>query len=1095
MRRFLLLAVCLSLLVAPAIVMGQGQGSALVTGKVTDDKGNPLPGANVLIGDYDIGAATDVKGKFSFRVPAQYVKGQKVEITARFIGYHAQTKEITLNPGTINVDFSLSMDVLDLDAIIVTGVSERTPKKLLPFTVSRVSEQEIQTVPEQTPLQSLRGKVAGVDIVQGSGEPGTGQDIKIRGAVNIGSGNGPLIIVDGVILDASSQVDIDPMDIESIEVVKGAAGAAIYGSRAANGVIFIKTRRGDYLATGETRIRVRSEYGINQFPWKADDFRSAHHEFKLTADGKYFADNDGNPINYRDQYKDNPDQAYWMEYKEAVLDVGEGVDPSRKTQRVFQDNPWPIPTYDQAEQFFDPGNIQRHYFELSRRWAAGNLLLSYGRLHEPGVIDGVEGYKRNNFRLNMDQRLTDNLKMGLTAYYMNSWRDNPRGTLNPFYSLMFMSPMANLLAKDPNDGTPYRIDPDPKSLEENPLYASHNQDIDYNRRGLNADLSIDWSPFTWMSLNGHVGFDRLSRFNTRYYFKGFKSIDMQNYPTGHYERFHSFDESMTADITGRVFKDFGLLSTKHTFRWHYESEEYQETYAAGDNLAVNGVKDLGIVNPDEDVVDSWQSEIRSVGYYWESAFNYAEKYLLNVLLRYDGSSLFGPDERWHLYYRVGTGWRMTMEPWWFIDEITEFKLRAAYGTAGSRPGFSAQYETFNVTAGSITKGALGNKKLKPAFSQELEIGLDMAILDRISVELSYSNRKTDDQILSVPLPAFMGYTSQTRNAGALESKTFEGAINARLIQRRDMSWDFSVNFSRTRETITKLDAPPWRTGAYAAFYMREGEEHGAMYGYRWLENKKDLTDLSKAYNINYNPNAFQVNDDGYLVPVGEGNSWKDGPGPDGKVGTADDLWGTLVTVGTDANGDPIQLPFGIPVKYARLNEEGRVEQFVKIGRVLPDFSTNFSTRFRWKGFQFYALVSAMFGGNIYNGTRQWCYRELRHKNVDQAGKPEYKKKPIFYYSTLYDVNRTNKEFVEDGTYLKLRELNLSYRFDKNQLQSISSVLGNVFNSITLGVIGRNLITITDYSGFDPEVGGVEYRVDNFQYPHFRQFTFFVEFEL
>ena len=378
----------------------------------------------------------------------------------------------------------------------------------------------------------------------------------------------------------------------------------------------IVTKRANRLALGSTKIRVRSEAGFSQFVGNINEFRSNHHEFKLTDDGKYFANADGTRLTDPDG---NIITDPYIAYKNAVQD-------GNKTQRAFQDNVYPIPTYNQVDQFFNAGQYLRNRAEISRRMPGGNMLLSYGDLHEPGVIDGVKGYKRSNIRLNFDQRMTDNLKLGVSAYYMNSWRDNPQASINPFYGMMFMSPMANLEAPNP-DGTAYRIDPDPKSLEENPLYASHNQDIDNNRRSLNADFNIDWNPIQWLALNAHVAFDRNNRFNTSYYFKGFKSIDNQNNPTGYYSRFHSFDESTNSDLTAKVFKNFADISTKNTLRYHYENSQYQETSANGSDLSVNGVKDLGVVNPDQDNVNSYQSIIRSVGYYWESAADYKEKYL------------------------------------------------------------------------------------------------------------------------------------------------------------------------------------------------------------------------------------------------------------------------------------------------------------------------------------------------------------------------------------------------------------------------------------------------------------------------------------
>jgi hypothetical protein len=270
-----------------------------------------------------------------------------------------------------------------------------------------------------------------------------------------------------------------------------------------------------------------------------------------------------------------------------------------------------------------------------------------------------------------------------------------------------------------------------------------------------------------------------------------------------------------------------------------------------------------------------------------------------------------------------------------------------------------------------------------------------------------------------------------------------------------------------------------------------------MYGNTWLS---DPSQLQNTFGEGVNPSAFDVNDDGYLVPVGEGNTWRDG--------IAEELWGTQVDIGGGQTA-----AFGIPVKA--LNAEG--EDFVEIGNTVPDFNINFNTNVQWKGFSAYALLSSQVGGDVYNFTRQWSYRDGRHRDQDEFGKPDAEKKINTYYETLYDATNKNDHFVEDGTFLKLRELSLSYTFDRARLNDLLGA-SNVLNRLSISLVGRNLLTFTDYSGFDPEVGSSDggeagtaensnnpdtqpstgdatlYRVDNFDYPPFRTITGRLEFQ-
>jgi len=397
--------------------------------------------------------------------------------------------------------------------------------------------------------------------------------------------------------------------------------------------------------------------------------------------------------------------------------------------------------------------------------------------------------------------------------------------------------------------------------------------------------------------------------------------------------------------------------------------------------------------------------------------------------------------------------------------MEEFKRRYSIGTAGGRPRFEAQYETFSVSDGVLSKSTLGNAQLRPELSTEQEFGLEFSLGERLFIDVVYADARVEDQLLQVPLAGYFGFGSQWQNAGELESNTWEVSVEAPVIENRDMSLRLGAVFDRTRQEISRFDSNPYRTGPQSAFYYRNGEVLGAMYGALWISEAGQLPE-------DFDAAAFDMNDDGYLVPVGAGNTSEDG--------IAKELWGTQVDVG---GGNTLE--YGIPIRFTDEEES----QFVQIGDVLPDYNLGFNTTFTYKGLTVYGLVSAQIGGDVYNFTKQWSYRDNRASDQDQAGKAEGLKKPTKYYETLYDATGINSHFVEDGDFLKLRELSVSYNFNRQQLQK---VFGNVLNSVRVSVLGRNLLTFSNYSGFDPEVGdggdATLFRVDNFSYPTFRTFT-------
>ncbi len=1050
-KRFLSILLTSMVVLAPAAF---GQQGATITGKVTDETGEPLVGANVIISELDAGSSTDIEGNYRFTIPAARVKGQEVEISARFIGYRESKETIVLQAGSIVKDFTLAEDVLNMEAIVVTGVIDETPREKLSFTVAQVGQEQLEQVPATNAVANLQGKVAGVRIVSGSGTPGTGLSVNLRASTSITKSSSPLFIVDGVIL-GSNQVDIDALDIQSIEVVKGAAASSLYGSRAQNGVIQITTNRGSSNALNQTRVRVRSEYGFNQLAKKVK--LSQSHEFLVNENGDW-VDADGNIVDRIDRVLD-PDG--------------------------FQDNQFKGPLYDNMELFFDPGDFNINLVSLTHNSQKTNFLASMGNVKESGVIAGLEGYRRQNVRVNLDHNLAKGLDISFSGYYSTSRRDDPDGdNPNPFFGLMFINPDADLLR--PNaDGQPYIIQPDPNTLEENPLYATHTADIKLFRQRFLGSFNARWAPTTNFNVEANFSYDRSDRNRKDYYKKGYLTIDNPTLSSGRIIRNNAVQNAINANIDISYNKQFGDLTSRTKARYLYESQKYDFFSVRGDKLKVQDVISLDNVEGDK-FVSSTFTTLRAIGYYLTSQVDYKDRYIADFLIRRDGSSLFGPNQRWQNYYRFSAAYRLSEEDFWNFDAVNEFKLRYSIGTAGNRPGFYDQYETYSVSAGTVSKGRLGNADLRPELQTEQEYGLDFALYDRVSVELTYAKSNIEDLILYVPLAGYYGFSSQALNAASMETNTFEATVNASLYRTRDMNLSMAFVFDRTRQTITEFNRPAYRTGPGGAFYNRSNENFGAMYGRKWLTSKDELKEHLEGAWANFS-DYFDVNDDGYLVPVGQGNSWRDG------------MWGTTVDIDTDGDGvADTSLPWGMPFYMLAKDENGMLSDFQRIGNTIPDFNFGISTTLRWKGFNAYILFDAQIGGDIYNQTRQWAYRELRHGDVDQAGKPQERKKTVDYYNTLYNTNSVNSAFVEDGTYLKLRELNLSYAVNKSTLVNLfGGYFGGIFNKATFGVIGRNLLTFTNYSGFDPEVGQGDAtirRFDGFGYPNFRTYTGYIEFE-
>ena len=1043
-------------LALPGMALAQ-QG--VVTGTVTDgETAEPLPGATVQVVGTGVGTATSVDGEYRINLSP----GTR-QIRASFVGYATVTREVDITADEeTTLNFELNPSTAELGEVVVTGVTAETPKAKLSFTVDQVNAEALQKVAPSNAMQALQGKVAGATILGGSGEPGAGLNVRLRATTSLTGDNSPLFIVDGVILGAN-QVDISALDVKSIEVVKGAAASSLYGSRAQNGVINITTQRGSETPLGQTRVTIRNEFGWQSLRKQLTPNQA--HSLRTNEEGQ-LVNSSGEAVNYGGGAASDNSGPNGVSFRDNLYQDLQQVDGS------------PYVLYDPFDQFFNPGNNFTNYVAISQNSEATNFRASFENAREPGVIRGpvsAEGLSRRAFRLNLDHRPADNISFRASGYYSNSKSDRVDASevSDPFFSLQFLTPLSNLLERDENGEL--LIQPDPNSVEENPLYIIENLDINRERSRFLGNFGAEYSPLSWMTFSGSLSYDRSDRDYREFADKGFKSIDTAPENEGEIEKESFVQEALNYDLTLSFNRDFGDFTGRSQFKYQVEDTQFESVFAEGNDLAAAGIPDFAnIQDNDSKSLNSFNSIIRAEGFYATVQGDYLDRYIVDALIRRDGSSLFGAEERWQTYYRLAGAYRISQESFWpFQNSLNEFKLRYAYGRAGARPQFQAQYETFSLDNGTLQKGTLGNSTLRPELQTEQEFGLEISFFDRAYLDMTYAKSQIEDQLLQVPLIGPLGFSSQWQNAGTLETNTIEISLNGTVLRTRDAILDMGLTFDRTRQEITEFNTNAFQTGPEDLFFYREGEEIGAMYGAQWA------TEVSQLQEMGLDPSLFDTNDDGYLVPVGSGSTWRDG--------ISQDLWGT--TVSTEA-GD---LAWGVPFEF--VNSEG--ENFFQIGNTIPDFNLNFNTSFSYKGLTAYTLLSYQHKGDVYNFTRQWSYRDGRAGDQDQSGRSDATKKPDVYYETLYSATNKNNHFVEDGTFLKVREISLGYTFDRAQLNNL---LGgsNVLNRVSFTVTGRNLFTFTDYSGFDPEVGDGDdatlFRVDNFDYPPFRTVTGRLEFQ-
>jgi TonB-linked SusC/RagA family outer membrane protein len=1005
--------------------------NAVISGRVTNEQGQAVAGANVFIQNLNVVATANAEGNYTLNVAN--AAGQRVTLTARFIGFVPHSRPITLTADQQTQNFTLKADPFRLEEVVVTGVTDATSTKKLPISVSRVSEEQLKQVPASDPIMALAGKVPGAKVSPGRGAPGSAPTIRLRGSTNITvGGSQPLILLDGVITQ-NSMADIDANDIESIEVLKGAAAASMYGSSAANGVVNITTKRGRNIGDNRVNYTVRSEYG-----------QSGVEKFI--------------PLNRHHHYETNPDGRIRIVNGSRVLSADQ-----------IADNPFPTSGEsrwrNQLDTWLTNGAFLSNNLQVAMRRGNTNLNTSYTYDRNQGIVPFIDGQYRQNFRLNVDQGLRQDLDLSASLTYGLIKNDyDPNGDQG-WFALLQAPPDLDLtrpndLEACPTATAPTCVDyfsklPDSNSpnARGNPLYGLANRDFRLRRERMLGSFTSRYRPTDWLRFEASYGTDRLNRAETDYSFKGFLNESGTQGP-GSLSDFHRTDVAQNSQVNGTATRLFlGNLLTTTRVAYLFEDVRRTDFSTSASALNVFAVPDLQAADPTQLSASNLRTKAITRNWSVGQGFDYKDRYILDVIFRRDESSLFGPENRSSDFYRVAGRYRIAED--FVIPGFQELSIRAAQGTAGLRPQFHWQYETYDVAGGQITKNQLGNRELKPAIQTESEFGLNATFMNRFDVELVQANRVTKGAFLEVPLSlaASGGFTTQFQNAADVEAKTTELAFQTRILDRTDFNWSASLTGDHTTQQITRLNRAPFRVNAGGqgqdVFYYKEGEALGVIYGQQWVRELSQLPATA-------DPTLYTKNHLGFVVLAANRGTVNERP----------------IAV-LDASGSPAT---------------------VKIGDVNPDFSFGFSNNIRYKGFAAYALLDGQRGGEVYNFSKQWMFQDHRHGDQDQSAIAAADKIPLPFFSAgLYNGLVASDYFVEDASFVKLRELSLSYTLDQSVIQKMR--LGGRASSVKLALIGRNLKTWTDYSGFDPDVTSGQdfnFRIDGFRYPNFRTITGQVE---
>lgn len=1019
MKKSILLAIGFAL--APLWSVAQN----LITGHITDVRsGEPLIGASVIVkSEKGQGVVTDYDGNFSLQTKVEAPLTLRVE----YVGYRAL--DVDVYDFEEPVEIALIDNSNKLDEVVVVGYGVQKRKALTGAVTTVKNDELLQTSTSFDNI--LGGAVAGLDATSSSGQPGASINIRIRGGNSITGGNEPLYVIDGVLIYNSNSAtntgvsyadsnfnplaSINPSDIESIEVLKDVSASAIYGSRGANGVIIVTTKNGK-------RGRIKVDYG----------YSIGVSNVRKTLD-LLNAEQWGN---------------LYLDLATDAQKTATGVTPAVVST-------WGAGT-DWQDALFRTATTQQHQLSVSGGSETERFLISANYTDQGGVIRNTN-FERLGARINYERDIFKNVTVGLKS---NVSKSTQKGSYSfGSYSNGFSGILEQALRTSP--AVPI-YNPDGSYNYANPFEAG-----DFVRSGqtpnpiadlseVDAETKVDnvlvsvfgsWEIIPGLRLRVQGSTDII---NTRQNFFG-PSTSTAGFNTEGYASIGSKRwESDQVEATLTWNKKWNKHEIEVLGGYTYQQEKSENVLAASANFAN---ENLGYhsLQAGSQLITPQSNFVTSVLYSGIGRINYSllDRYHLTATLRADGSSRFAKNKKWGWFPSLGFSWNVNEEKFLKSQKwIEDLKIRASIGTVGNQEigdyRFLSTYAATHYYLGGGTKNAayyrsgLGNDDLKWETTTSYDLGFDLSILKgKLNFVFDYYHKKTSDLLLSIPVEQTTGFSSQLSNVGNVTNDGVEFAVNATLIQQKDLSWNASANIAHNKNKVTSLGTQQDEIINGNQTIIRVGEALGTYYGWVFDGVVQSGDDLGKA------------------------------PAPSNK---------TNVEYG-DA-------------KFVDQNGDGVVDQTndrVVLGSAQPKFTYGFASQLRYKNWDLSFNFQGSYGNKLYNQLEQALESPNASYNASAKLANRWSETnpsttvPRAYALNLYN-SYLDSRFIEDASYLRLKNIQVGYSF-KPRLQN-GTKLG-----IYLYASAQNLLTITNYSGFDPEYSGY---VDRGTYPTARTFTFGVK---
>jgi TonB-linked SusC/RagA family outer membrane protein len=1023
-----------------------GQTDRTVRGKITNESGQPLPGVNVLVKGSTIGTVTDVDGNYSLNVPEE-----NAVLVFSFIGFLTQETAVGQRS---SIDISLSEDTTQLDEVVVIGFGEQS-RETLTTSVTKMDTRALENVPFANPASALQGTLSGVRVQSISGQPGAAPRIIVRGGTSINNPNGaaPLFIIDGVIRNDMN--DIAPDDIASIQVLKDAASTAIYGARGSNGVVIITTKSGK---SGEAKITYRYDLTLSD-PGKlyqmanARDyltlFRLGHtrgakfpdETSRLNLPNGFGTGNDlSNNTAFTTQYL-TPENEHKL--NEGWQSMPDPFDPSRTL--IFTDT-------DIQSLIYRTGVSHNHFVGVQGGSDKATFNAGFGYLTNEGTVITTQ-YDRMTFNLNGDIKLKDNMSIfGRVLYAYSTTNTTGESTAVTFYRSAGLAPTAKMTFED---GT---LAPGTNAGIGNPVYYLNTRQNESTNEKLTLSLGGHWEILPGLTFDPVVSMytrnDDASAFQPGFLngpnsFVSTRNASASNYQWRQYQADFVFSYGKTFGTSHNIDAKLG---------YSYFNRNISTLSAAGRGASTDLIPTLNASSEPTSVNSSVTDQV-ILGYFSRINYDFDQKYLFSLTMRYDGASNLGDANKWGFFPGVSAGWNLHREDFWSGSSLENFKLklRASYGENGNISGlgdFTSQgaYGVGNRYAGlsAIQNTVIPNPDLKWEQSKTVDIGADFSLFDdRVSVIADYYRRVTDNLITSLPLPRSTGFGSVLTNLGSLENKGFEIEVSAQILgDRSPFQWIASFNASRVKNKILKL--PPNgvennRVGGVLVWDERAND-------YVWKGGLQEGGQLGEMYS-RQQVSIYPTDEEALQAPT---DNW---------VVSADKTKYGGDTNWFDSDGNGII--------------DSRDQRYM--GTEFPTWTGGLSNTFTFKNFTLYVRADYTTGHTIFNWAKMFIDNNFFGDNnmtqdkVDNSWKEQG---DVAEYSRFYwggervqrnNFNGTatsgNSVYFESGDFVCLRELTLSYNVPSQLLSRLK------ISNLRFNVTGNNIYYFTGYKGLNPEQGG------------------------